>query len=78
MQERKKKRLFKLQSSLGWRQLNRTKEEIKGEFTYVQCLYMHEGVASMVEILKHLVIQELILKMLIREQRRWLMGKQLI
>ena len=55
MQERKKKRLFKLQPSLAWKQLRGKKEDIKGEFTneemleYVQSLYMHEGVAPMVE-----------------------------
>ena len=47
--------LFKLLQRLAWRQLNGKMEDIKGEFTneemleYVQCLYMHEGVAPMVE-----------------------------
>ena len=47
--------LFKLLQRLAWRQLNGKMEDIKGEFTneemleYVQSLYMHEGVAPMVE-----------------------------
>ena len=55
MEERKKKMLFKCQSKLARRQLKGKKEYIKSEFTndemleYVQRLYMHEGVASIVE-----------------------------
>ena len=61
MQERKKKRFFKLEPSLAWRQINDKKEDIKGEFTneemleYVQRLYMHEGVLLGLRTLKHLV-----------------------
>ena len=84
MQERKKKMLFKLLQRLAWRQLNGKMEDIKGECTneemleYVQSLYMHEGVAPMVENIEHLVIHALSLKISIREERRWLMGKQLM
>ena len=74
----KKKRLFKLQPSLAWKQLRGKKEDIKCEFTNeemienVQSLYMHEGVALWLRTFKHLVIHALILKMSVREQRRWL------
>ena len=51
----KKKNLFKLKPKLAWGQLKGKKEDVKGHFTnedmreYVQRLYMHEGVALMVE-----------------------------
>ena len=55
MQEMKKKNLFKLKPKLAWGHLKGKKEDVKGHFTneemldYVQRLYMHEGVAPMVE-----------------------------
>ena len=56
MQEMKKKNLNTLKPKLAWGQLKGKKEDVKGQFTnegmldYVQRLYMHEGVALMVEI----------------------------
>ena len=52
---KKKKNLFKLKPKLAWGQLKGKKDDVKGHFTneemldYVQRLYMHEGVAPMVE-----------------------------
>ena len=81
MQERKKKRLFKLQLNLTWRQLNGKEEDIKGEFTnehmYKAYICMREWLIWL-RTLKHLVIHALILKTSTREQRKWLMGKQLM
>ena len=55
MQEMKKKNVFKLKPKLAWGHLKGKKEDVKGHFTneemldHVQRLYMHEGVAPMVE-----------------------------
>ena len=58
MEEMKKKNLFKLKPKLAWGELKGKKEDMKAHFThegmleYVQRLYMHEGVAPMVEYIE--------------------------
>ena len=55
MQERKKANMFRLKPKLAWGQLKGKKVDVKGDFTnkemqeYVQKLYMHDGIAPMVE-----------------------------
>ena len=55
MQEMKKKSLFKLKPKFAWGHIDSKKKYVKCHFTneemldYVQRLYMHEGVAPMVE-----------------------------